>query len=446
MAKQGVGLVVRNTFLETDDQEEDDGPPERTVSDQTGLTSKTVLQLGRKPNLPEPIPEQAPVREEDEEEDEDEEEEDDGPLARTQSSAPTPVVLTQAIGTSSNGSKLIVPNTVKEADDEDEEQDSPFSMPLTRAQSSWPAYTAFGQLPMGQPDMSKVAAELQKHVENQGPEAMQQMWGMQGGGMPWMMMPYGLPGAWGMYGGAGNFPGGGRAEDDKEGGGCGGSSSSSWPQPSSDQVPPLGQGPPLGMLHAFHSETQNMGIASPDFRQFSKIGYEGRLSVVTEKEVHSNGVQRYLVQFMCGELSKADGVGFVFSPKLPCAKNIQRIVSIFVNQSGRICMRIFADIIRASAYVKPLELGDWVEMAIDLEGRVATFNIWANTENGWPDMVGKPVSTAVFPYGQRLGKLDPEHRPEGAKTGKSSHKPIKLNVGHLACVVKNVGVTINLAS
>merc|ERR1719181_1233315 len=119
-----------------------------------------------------------------------------------------------------------------------------------------------------------------------------------------------------------------------------------------------------------------MGTVSQDFRTFSKVGYEGRLSVVSESRVHADGVQRFLVQFSSGDLSRADGVGFVFSPRLPCAKNIQRIVSIFVNQRGQICMRLFAEIIRASAYVKPLDIGDWVEMAIDLENKVATFNVW----------------------------------------------------------------------
>ena len=54
-----------------------------------------------------------------------------------------------------------------------------------------------------------------------------------------------------------------------------------------------------------------MGIVQPDFRQFTKagvapgchrefhssqVGYEGRLSVVSESQVHQDGLQRYLVQ------------------------------------------------------------------------------------------------------------------------------------------------------
>merc|ERR1719440_928997 len=198
-------------------------------------------------------------------------------------------------------------------------------------------------------------------------------------------------------------------------------------------MPDLGSGPPLGIQHSFHQETRNMGNVSPDFRHFTKVGYEGRLSVVSESRVHDDGVQRYLVQFAGGELSRADGVGFVFSPRLPCAKNIQRIVSIFVNQRGRICMRVFADIIRASTFIKPLEVGDWVELAVDLNSKVATFNVWPAGPTGWPEMMGQPASTAEFPYGTKLGKLN-----------QASTKQVNLTTGHLACVVKNQGVTIVL--
>lgn len=178
-----------------------------------------------------------------------------------------------------------------------------------------------------------------------------------------------------------------------------------------------------------------MGKATADFRQFTKVGFEGRLSVVSESQVHEGGLQRYLVQFTSGELSRADGVGFVFSNRLPCAKNIQRIVSIFVNQQGRICMRVYADVIRASACMRPIELGDWLELTMDLDEQVATFRIWPEGPDGWPISGGQPVSTAVFPYGQRLGKMH-----------EATHRHVKLSVGHLACVVKNVGVTVTLAS
>eukprot|EP00438_Fugacium_kawagutii_P009148 Skav206189 [mRNA] locus=scaffold1844:147390:148169:- [translate_table: standard] len=191
-----------------------------------------------------------------------------------------------------------------------------------------------------------------------------------------------------------------------------------------------------GSKHSFHQETKGMGLVRPDFRQFTKVGYEGRLSVVSESQVHQDGLQRYLVQFTAGELSRADGVGFVFSQRLPCAKNIQRIVSIFVNQRGRICMRAFAEIERAESFIKPLEIGDCVEMAVDLDQQLCTFNVWpAWSVASWPLMTGRPVSTAEFSFGSRIASLS-----------QAAQKPVKLNVGHLACVVKNVGVTITLYS
>jgi len=221
------------------------------------------------------------------------------------------------------------------------------------------------------------------------------------------------------------------------------SSQEFWPTQTTMQSEPLqvpqpsmGRIPPFGNLHSFHPETRDMGEASADMRCFTKVGYEGRLSVVSESRVHNGGVQRYLVQFKSGELSRADGVGFIFSTRLPCPKNIQRIVSIFVNQRGRVCMRVFAEIARASAYVKPLELGDWVEMIVDLENRVASFNIWQLPSNSWPPHPGiEPVSSTEFRFGDKLGKMN--------QTGA---KAVKLHVGHLACVVKNVGVTVVIGS
>lgn len=326
-------------------------------------------------------------------------------------------------------------------------------MPLTRTHSvAYPAYGAAG-LPGLAPGTGMGCQEMQRLLDCSGHDGI-------GGadaygatyestipGMPWgFAAPYGMFDGWGMYPVQHQLQ---EQQLQEQHDGQEESAPSAWPP----APPPLGTGPPVGVLHAFHPETRDMGVVAPDFRQFSKVGYEGRLSVVSEREVHTDGVQRYLVQFTAGELSRADGVGFVFSPRLPCAKNIQRIVSIFVNQRGRICMRVFADIVRASAYVKPLELGDWVEMAIDLEERIATFNIWPRSPTGWPVLTGRPTSTAVFPYGLRLGRLNQDtgqggrrSKGSGGAPVQASHKAVKLNVGHLACVVKNVGVMVTLAS
>ena len=47
-------------------------------------------------------------------------------------------------------------------------------------------------------------------------------------------------------------------------------------------------------------------------------------------------------------------------------------VSVFVNQRGRICMRVFGDILKAKKHVRALQVGDWIEMVIDLE------SLWLN--------------------------------------------------------------------
>jgi len=85
--------------------------------------------------------------------------------------------------------------------------------------------------------------------------------------------------------------------------------------------------------------------------------------------------------------------------------------------------------------VDELMLGDWVEMCIDLDNKHATFNIWPSQAHGFPLLQGRPSSTAEFPYGAKL-----------ANANQASQKPVKLNAGHMACVVKNVNVTVTLGS
>ena len=195
-----------------------------------------------------------------------------------------------------------------------------------------------------------------------------------------------------------------------------------------------GQTPPFGMLHSFHKEVRGFGLASHDLRQFTKgQDYEGRLSVISGSDVQKGGVQRYLMQFSYGELTKADGIGFVFASRVPCAKNIQKIVSVFVNQRGRICMRVFGDILKAKKHVRALQVGDWVEMVVDLDNSIATFKVWPyeTVASGFPE----PESIAEFHYGKRL-----------AQAQQLASKPVKLNVGHFACVIQNVGVTVTMGS
>jgi len=190
--------------------------------------------------------------------------------------------------------------------------------------------------------------------------------------------------------------------------------------------------PEGGFVHSFHREVHAMGSVSEDFRRFTKEGYEGRLSVVSESRVHDGGVHRYLVQFASGNLSKADGVGFVFSPTLPCKKNIQRIVSVFINQRGRICMRVCEDILRASARVRALKCGDWVEMIMDLDRHTVSFSIWPDVST-----IGTASPVAEFDFGRRLEAFYGKHHSKNVPD---------LSTGHLACVIKNEGVTVVLGS
>lgn len=413
-----LSLIVRNTFIDAvpEDEAEAEPNPLRTQSDPTGGRSKHVLQLGR-------IPDRGPLRE----------------GTRAQEEGDDEFDMSDFAG------PAVPPGLGCDDDDEEEDEDE---VPLARtASTAYPgsAFPGFGRTLSAGEAASPASVVLQRLLTGGGEDeafaSMMPQMGYPGYHgyphmTPWGMYPnpYGMP-TWDSmmpFGLEHTIEGGEEMANDGQ--------QDSLPSALREtseldaMLPPLGEGPPIGNLHSFHQETKDMGIVTHDFRQFTKVGYEGRLSVVSESRVH-NDATRYLVQFTAGELSRADGVGFVFSQRLPCAKNIQRIVSIFVNQRGRICMRIFADIIRASAYVKPLELGDWVEMAVDLQKQVVTFNIWSRTENGWPPLTGTPSSTAEFIYGNKLAKIN-----------QGGQKPVKLNVGHLACVVKNVGVTVTLFS
>lgn len=184
---------------------------------------------------------------------------------------------------------------------------------------------------------------------------------------------------------------------------------------------------PFGMLHRFHRETETMGDLSADAREFKKEFFSGRLSVITEDQIHSKGIMHYCVQFTGGELSAADGVGFILSSKLPCPKNIQRIVSIFANRLGRICIRAQSEVIRSDVGVRPMEIGDWVAVTVNLDESVAEFAVW-------PGGGGQP-SRATFHFGNALDTM--RARIPGIP---------KTTSGYFACVVKHVGVSVKLGS
>lgn len=185
--------------------------------------------------------------------------------------------------------------------------------------------------------------------------------------------------------------------------------------------------PPIGDLHHFHPETAKMGFMSKDGRQFTKDAFDGRLSVVTENVVHTSGRLRYAVKFTQGELSSADGVGFIFGTKLPAPKNIQKIVSIFANSAGRICLRARSEVVRSNTTIKRPELGDIVELSLDLDESTAEFIVW-------PKAGGAP-SAAQLLFGDALNSLR-QAFPEIPKS----------NSGYLAMVVKHSGTSLELVS
>lgn len=187
------------------------------------------------------------------------------------------------------------------------------------------------------------------------------------------------------------------------------------------------KGPQFAFHHRFHPETAKMGSVSPDHRTFTKEQYMGRLSVITEDRVHKEGIQRYVVQFCSGELSNADGVGFIFSNKLPCPKNIQKIVSIFANKTGRLCMRAFEEVVRSEITVKPLDLGDWIELEMDLENGFATFTVWP--------VDGSMPSSATLNFGSALNSI--------RRVVPSIPECLS---GYMAVVVKHTDVAVTLAS
>lgn len=194
----------------------------------------------------------------------------------------------------------------------------------------------------------------------------------------------------------------------------------------------------FGNLHRLHVETSTMGSLSEDCRRFSKTQFHGRLSLVTEDQIQTSGIHRYLVQFSEGELSSADGVGFVFSSTLPCSKNIQRISSIFVNRAGRICMRARSSVQRSDVGIKRLELGEWIEMIVNLDERTAKFSVWTPH--------GMRVSTACFAFGSIFGSLSDTYQPRRGRSGGSNANGALAASGHFACLVKHEGVHVTLGS
>eukprot|EP00927_Polykrikos_kofoidii_P025756 TRINITY_DN2307_c0_g1_i1.p1 TRINITY_DN2307_c0_g1~~TRINITY_DN2307_c0_g1_i1.p1 ORF type:complete len:595 (-),score=115.08 TRINITY_DN2307_c0_g1_i1:183-1862(-) len=188
-------------------------------------------------------------------------------------------------------------------------------------------------------------------------------------------------------------------------------------------------------LHRFHREAASFCTTSSDMRTFAKGSrYQGRLSTVTEAEVHRGGVHRYHVEITGGKISRADGIGFVFSPRLPCTKDIQKIVSVYLNHHGESGMRLYGETQTFRHRVPRLRVGDVVEMEIDLDARVVQFGVWRlgdDVEQTRP----RPMSCPELAYGRIIDDFV-----------RTTGRPVDGTVGHLACVVKNVGASMSLLS
>lgn len=208
--------------------------------------------------------------------------------------------------------------------------------------------------------------------------------------------------------------------------------------------------PPFGYNHYFHAESFKTGLCFPDtykpeagrIRTIQKgHDYHGRLSLVTEEKTSAErrqngdqtsppGVTKYLVSFN-GDLSKADGVGFLFAPKLPCAKDIKKICSLFLNKQGRVKVRILEQMFDTETPLPEIQQGEWVEMSIDLPRREATFTIWPWEASYWHPLWGQyRARTPPIPYGRWF----------------ENHPDVDLDVGHLACVLKHEDAMVTLAS
>ncbi len=181
-----------------------------------------------------------------------------------------------------------------------------------------------------------------------------------------------------------------------------------------------------------------MGKLSVNMKEFTKLEYDGRLSMVTESVVHRSGAHRYLVSIPEGPLSVADGFGFVFSGTLPCKKNIQKIESVFLNRKGRICSRTGNELeILNGASIGTIQVGSIVELIVDLDSLEATFSLYSPP----PGMDAETLSILVrddktfcnwLTGSARISMRSILDRTENA----SKH------VGHFCAVLKNINTTV----
>jgi len=186
--------------------------------------------------------------------------------------------------------------------------------------------------------------------------------------------------------------------------------------------------------HRWHEESSSMGRLDEGRKEFTKIEFEGRLSMVTESVIHRKGTSRYLVLILSGPVSVADGFGFVFSSTLPCKKNIQKIDSVFMNQKGRICSRTGNELqIFNNSSVGYIEVGSIVEIQIDLDSREAFFALYSPPRGLDAEtlsiLVRDEKTFSNWLVGSATMSID--HIDAG-----------KTMAGHFCAVLKNKGITV----
>jgi len=188
--------------------------------------------------------------------------------------------------------------------------------------------------------------------------------------------------------------------------------------------------------YVWHEEAGRMGKLSSHGKAFTKVEFDGRLSMVTESQVHSSGIHRYVMQVQEGPVSVADGIGFVFSESLPCKKNIQKIDSIFLNRKGKICSRVRNEVeMMNSSGIGSIDVGSVVELIVDLDGLIAIFSIYS-PPRGIDDetmaiLVRDEATFSTWLTGTAAISIEPV-------LSKCDAKPI----GHFCAVLKNARTKI----
>ncbi|CAD7922314.1 unnamed protein product [Amoebophrya sp. A25] len=257
----------------------------------------------------------------------------------------------------------------------------------------------------------------------------------------------------------------------------------------------------------WHSEAATMGVVDAMGQFFKNQNYAGRLSALSENQVRTGGVHRYCVSFHSDPeymaqaassnkskgstsyntankgkntsssntsggavgsatttnscLCNADGLGFVFSDKLPCTKNIQKINSVFLNKKGVIMVRLQDELgdkrkDETNKLHIPFEEGSVVWMQVDLDRARAIF--WLGSEDDEKDgfvSPQSPGSSSAQPESSSSDPVEIQDYERDIPWERAVHldfakyfeeKNIPLACGFLTVVLKNQGSGCRLVS